>query len=128
MASTPSRRSDASRAAARWRRDRPVLHLPLPPAAPAAPAVASAAAPVAAPATAAAVAVAVALLRLLRLLDHLAVAQAPELTVQRDRPEVGDLAEGGVVERHVPGRPGRVRPEHLARAQLATAFRPVAGQ
>src|SRR5438067_2268783 len=75
----------------------------------------------------AAVAVAVAFLRLLRLLDHLAVALAPERTVQRNRLEVGDLAEGGVVERHVPGRPGRVRPEHLGRARLAAALQPVAG-
>src|SRR6185503_11447752 len=77
----------------------------------------------AAPATA----VAVPLLRLLRLLDGLAVALAPERTVQRDRLEVGDLAEGGVVERHVPGRPGRVCPEHLGRARRAAALQPVAG-
>src|ERR1039457_5037034 len=72
-----------------------------------------------------------ALLRLGRLdlgrLDHdRAITHAEERAGERDRHEVRDLAEIGLIERHVPGGSGRVCPEHLTRAAPAAAFQPVA--
>src|ERR1035441_2561890 len=66
------------------------------------------------------------LLRLGRLDHDRAITHAEERAGGRDRHEIRDRAEIGLIERHVPGGSGRVRPEHLTRAVQAAAFQPVA--
>ena len=62
----------------------------------------------------------------LRLHDDLSVALDVERAVGGNGDEVGDLPEVGVVERHVPGRRGRVGAEHLAGTGQAPELQPVA--
>src|ERR1035438_1997203 len=59
-----------------------------------------------------------ALLRLGRLDHDRAITHAEERAGGRDRHEIRDLAEIGLIERHVPGGSGGVCPEHLDRKSV----------